>query len=243
VSFEAQTCVVTGASSGVGRALSAALAHAGSRVWAIGRSDERLRALEEECSQSQGAVVPLTVDLERDADLQAATREILSDNGDVDVLVHCAGAIALGPFESISPEDLDRQLRVNLRAPVLLTQALLPALKRTRGQIVFVNSLAAHGASANNAIYAASKRGLSAIADSLREEVNAEGVRVSSIYIGRSATPMQVWMHEYEGRPYRPELLLQTDDVATAILGALAVPRSGEVTDMNLRPAVKLPPA
>ena len=233
--------VVTGASSGIGEALTVALARIGGRVWAIGRKRERLEALAEE--HGNGEVVPIVADLERDEDLAAAGDEILSGSDRVDVLVHSAGAITLGGFDSVSPADFDRQYRVNLRAPVVLTQALLPALKRAEGQIVFINSSAGLRASADNVLYAATKHGLKAIADGLREQVNPDHVRVISVYTGRTATPMQAAVHEHEGRQYVPELLLRPDDVVEVVLAALAVPPSGEVTDVNVRPIAKLPPS
>jgi NADP-dependent 3-hydroxy acid dehydrogenase YdfG len=236
-------CVVTGASSGIGEALTVALARTGGRVWAIGRNRERLESLAEDVPQGTGKVVPVVADLERDEDLAAAGDEILSGSDRVDVLVHSAGAITLGGFESVSPADFDRQYRVNLRAPVVLTQALLPPLKRAEGQVIFINSSAGLRASADNVLYAATKHGLKAIADGLREEVNPDRVRVISVYTGRTATPMQASVHEYEGRQYLPELLLRPDDVVEVVLAALAVPPSGEVTDVNVRPIAKLPPS
>jgi NADP-dependent 3-hydroxy acid dehydrogenase YdfG len=234
---------VTGASSGIGEALTIALANTGSRVWAIGRNRDRLDALAEGMAEGIGDVVPVVADLERDEELASAGDEILAGSDRVDVLVHSAGAITLGGFGSVSPADFDRQYRVNLRAPVVLTQALLPALKRAEGQVVFINSSAGLRASADNVLYAATKHGLKAIADGLREEVNPDGVRVISVYTGRTATPMQASVHEHEGRHYFPELLLRPEDVVEVVLAALSVPASGEVTDVNVRPIAKLPPS
>jgi NADP-dependent 3-hydroxy acid dehydrogenase YdfG len=243
VSAPARICVVTGASSGIGEALTVALARTGGRVWAIGRNRERLDALAAEAAEESGEVVPVVADLERDEDLAAAGDEILAGSDHVDVLVHSAGAITLGGFDSVSLIDFDRQYRVNLRAPVVLTQALLPALRRSEGQVVFINSSAGLRASADNVLYAATKHGLKAIADGLREQVNPDRVRVISVYTGRTDTPMQASVHEHEGRQYLPELLLRPDDVAEVVLAALAVPPSGEVTDVNVRPIAKLPPS
>jgi NADP-dependent 3-hydroxy acid dehydrogenase YdfG len=239
-SLKGGVCVVTGASSGIGRALTIALARSGSHVWAIARSRDRLESLVLEAGRS-GLVEPLVADLEQDDDLDAAVRVMLSRGDRLDALVHSAGAIHLGAFESVPTSELDRQYAVNLRAPFALTKALLPALKRGKGQVVFVNSSAALKASASNALYAATKAGLKALADGLRAEVNRDGVRVVSVYVGRAATPMQETVHEFEGRPYRPELLLQAEDVAETVLRTLAFPASGEVTDVSLRPMSKLP--
>jgi NADP-dependent 3-hydroxy acid dehydrogenase YdfG len=232
--------VVTGATSGIGRALAVALAARGGVVCAISRSPERLDTLVADAESLQGEVVPVVADLEREDDVHEAGRTILARTGEVEVLVHSAGAIALGSFESVQPGDLDLLYRVNLRAPFVLTQDLLPALRRTRGQIVFINSSAGLRASAQNALYAATKHGLKAIADGLRDEVNPDGIRVISVYPGRTATAMQRFVHEEEGRDYRPDLLLRPDDVAEVVLAALSLPRSGEVTDINVRPMAKL---
>jgi NADP-dependent 3-hydroxy acid dehydrogenase YdfG len=234
-----ETCVVTGATSGIGRSLAVSLAARGALVWAIGRSAQRLEAVAAEAERLPGSVAPMVADLAHDEDVHEASRRVLAETSEVDVLVHSAGGIVLGPFESVPPAEFDALYRVNLRAPVVLTQDLLPALRRARGQIVFVNSSAGLRASALNALYSATKHGLKAIADGLRDEVNADGIRVISVYPGRTATAMQQFVHEQEGRDYRPDLLLRAEDVVEVMLAALAVPRTGEVTDVSVRPTAK----
>jgi len=92
---------------------------------------------------------------------------------------------------------------------------------------------------ANLAHYTAAKYALKAIADSLREEVNGDGIRVLSIYPGRTATPMQADIHRLEGETYQPDRLMQAEDVAQTVIDALSVPRSAEVTDVIIRPMQK----
>ena len=130
----------------------------------------------------------------------------------------------------------------NVRAPYLLTRALLPSLRAAQGEVVFINSSAGLTARAGIAQYAATKHALKAIADSLREEVNPDGVRVLSVYPGRTATPLQARVHAEEGKAYLPERLVQPDDVASVVLNALTLPRSAELTDVIVRPRLK-PPA
>ena len=113
-------------------------------------------------------------------------------------------------------------------------------LKARRGQIVFVNSSSGIIAKPNSASYDATKHALKAIADSLRGEVNAHGVRVLSVYLGRTASEMQERIHRTEVKPYRPELLLQPEDVASVIMSALGLPRTAEVTDIHIRPMNKI---
>ena len=238
--FVARVCVVTGATSGIGRSLALALAQQGSLVWAVGRAPERLDALAAEARGARGELLPLRLDLEDDRATERATAEILARTPDIDVLAHSAGAMVLGSVETISPKDFDLLYRVNLKAPFVLTRHLLPSLRRTRGQIVFVNSSAGLRAAADNALYAATKHGLKALADGLRDQVNGAGVRVISVYPGRTATPMQRSVHEYENREYRVEALLRPEDVVDVVLAALAQPASAEITDVSVRPMRKL---
>jgi short-subunit dehydrogenase len=135
---------------------------------------------------------------------------------------------------------LDQQFGVNVRGPYALTQAFLPLLRSSRGQIVFINSTAGLSAGPNVGQYAATKHALKAITDSLREEVNPDGIRVLSIFNGRTATPMQAAVHVAEGRDYCPEKLIQPDDVASVVVHALSLPKTAEITDVQMRPFAKL---
>jgi NADP-dependent 3-hydroxy acid dehydrogenase YdfG len=237
-----QKCVVTGATSGIGQSLTFALAGRGAVVWAIGRTAERIERLAADVQRLEGEVVPVLADLANDKEVVQASELILSRTDTIDVLVHSAGGIVLGSFGTIPPSAFDQLYRVNLRAPFVLTQCFLGALKQARGQVVFINSSAGLRASADNVLYAATKHGLKAMADGLRDEVNPDGVRVISVYPGRTATPMQRSVHEYEGRDYRSELLLRPEDVVDVVMAALSHPGTGEVTDVSVRPIGKLGP-
>ena len=108
-------------------------------------------------------------------------------------------------------------------------------LRARQGQIVFVNSQVGFmDARANMSQYAATKHALKAIADSLREEVNADGVRVLSLFVGSTATPMQEAIHAKTEKVYHPERFLQPEVVASVVLNAVNLPRCGEITDISL---------
>jgi NADP-dependent 3-hydroxy acid dehydrogenase YdfG len=231
--------VVTGASGGIGRAIAIQLANCGARLCAIGRNPERLAATVASTTPSLKAIA-YPADLTVDANIQRLPTWLHKEFGQVDILVLSAGLAKHDRMESASIEDLDQQYSTNLRSPYLVTQSLLPMLKAARGQIVFVNSslgLAARRSEVGQ--YAATQHALRAIADSLREEVNPDGVRVLTVHTGRTATPLQRRLHESEQKIYRPELLLQPEDVASVVLHALALPRTAEVTDINIRPMNK----
>lgn len=237
--FQGQVAVVTGASSGIGRAIALGLAERGATLCLVGRRLRVLEAVAEEARASTSDARCYCADLTVDQDIQTLMACFQRDFGYIDLLIHSAGVISIGKVESTPVAELDCQYRTNVRAPYLLTQALLPMLRQRRGQIVFINSSVGLIARANVSQYAATKHALKAIADSLREEVNAEGVRVLSVYPGRTASPMQAAIHDMEGKAYHPERLMQPEDVATVVVNALSLPRSAEVTDISVRPMTK----
>jgi NADP-dependent 3-hydroxy acid dehydrogenase YdfG len=235
-----QVAVVTGASSGVGRAIASALAAEGASLALVGRD---LAALEKTAPQGTGTIRLYQADLTDDAELKDFSDQLLADFGGVDVLVHSAGVFAMERLETAPLAEFDRQYRCNVRAPYALTQRLLPGLVARRGQIVFINSTAGLNSGAGVSQYAATKHALKAVADSLRQEVNPSGVRVLSVFLGRTASPMQEAICKQEGKPYDLDCLVQPDDVAASVLHSLALPRNAELIDFTLRPMKPLPRA
>ncbi len=234
-----QIAIVTGASSGIGKAIVLALAELGATVCLIGRNSEALNAAADSARTTAPRVVCYQADLTLDEDVRQLVAHIIQDFGYVDILIHGAGYISMGRIETASLKDFDMHFRTNVWGPYALTQALLPMLKLRKGQVVFINSSAGLNARANVGQYAASKHALKAIADSLREEVNGDGVRVLSVYPGRTATPMQEAIHQAEGKSYHPDRLMQPEDVASAVVNALNLPRTAELTDLYIRPFMK----
>ena len=233
-----RVALVTGASGGIGQAIALSLTEHGARVCAVGRNSHNLADTIAEAGRDS-EVTRFQLDLTREKSLDALVG-YLSGVGKLDVLVHCAGIMHQGRMEDGSIEVLDAQYAVNVRAPYLLTKRLLPLLTASRGQVVFINSSAGLNAKrAETGQYAATKHALRAIADSLREEVNAKGVRVLSVFLGRTATPMQEALFREEGKEYHPELLLQPADAASVIIHSLMLPRTAEVTDISIRPMHK----
>jgi NADP-dependent 3-hydroxy acid dehydrogenase YdfG len=235
---EERIAVVTGASSGIGRSISYDLGRCGHILHLLGRDATRLHQV---CSVAPNGSKLYPIEFTDTQELRRLACDLMSGVPGIDVLVHSAGMFAAGTFDDLDAAEFDRQWLVNVRAPYVLTQALLPALRRRRGQIVFVNSsagLGMHG-TRRTSCYGATKAALRALADGLRAEVNDDGVRVVSVYPGRTATAMQESIHTRDGRLYRPDELLQPDDVAAAVMAALRLPRTAELTDVSLRPMHK----
>jgi NADP-dependent 3-hydroxy acid dehydrogenase YdfG len=236
--FSDKVALVTGASRGIGKAISLGLMAQDATVCMVGRELTTLKSIARDAPESR--MMPYQADLTRDGDVKRLAATIQEKYGRVDVLIHCAAVFLPGKLESASVEDFDRQYRLNVRAPYLLTQALLPRLKSCQGQIVFLNSSVVFHPTANFSQYAATKHALKAIADRLREEVNVDGVRVLSVFPGRTATSLQAAVFQYEERSYVPHLLLQPEDVAEVVINTLALPRTAEVTNIGMRPLHKL---
>jgi NADP-dependent 3-hydroxy acid dehydrogenase YdfG len=145
-----------------------------------------------------------------------------------------------GSVEGMNLVDFDRAFEINVRSPYALTQAALPALKVGRGQVLFVNSSIIRAANtAGRGMHAATQAALKAFADTFRDEVNPQGIRVLSIVPGRTATARQEHMHAVAGAAYHPGSLLQPDDVAELACYALLLPRTAEATDLFIRPMQK----
>jgi NADP-dependent 3-hydroxy acid dehydrogenase YdfG len=237
--FANRTAVVTGGGSGVGAAIALALSAEGADVCLVGRRLDRLEAVAAKARAFNTKATCFSADLTDEAQLLDLAQRFKGALEFVDILVHSAGMVERAAIECGSVQGFDSHYRLNVRAPYALTQCLLPMLKARRGEVVFINSSSALKAKALFAQYDATKHALRALADSLREEVNRDGVRVLSVYLGRTASEMQQKLHAEEGKVYKPELLVQPQDVAAAVLGALRLPRTAEVTEIHIRPMVK----
>lgn len=238
--FADKVAVVTGASSGIGKAIALGFAAQGAAIALVGRKLETLKEVAKIVPATASCVLSYQVDLTLDEDIYKLKARLQEDFGAIDLLIHSAGVISLGQIKTASVEDFDWHYRTNVRAPYLLTQVLLPMLIHRQGQIVFINSSAGLiTARPGVAQYTATKHALKVIADTLRAEVNADGVRVLSVFPGRTASPMQASIFEAEGKAYHPELLMQPEDVAAVVINALSLPQTAEVTDISIRPFVK----
>lgn len=225
------THLITGAGSGIGAVLARRLLSRGDDVVVLARDAGRARQIAEALP---GASV-LVGDLAQPGRLSwALSKQHLPDR--IDSLVHVAGVVDLGNVAELTPALWEQQLAVNLVAPAELTRLLLPVLRVSQGQVVFVNSGAGLRANAGWSAYAASKHGLRALADALRAEEAVHGVRVTSIYPGRTATPMQERVHQQEGQEHDAGRFITPEAVVTTILTALDLPRDAEITDLTVRP-------
>jgi short-subunit dehydrogenase len=228
------THLVTGAGSGIGAAVTEALHARGDDLILLARNDDRAAELGERFPGSRTLVADL-------ADPEAVGR--VADLPDrLDSVLHVAGVVELSPVAELGADDLREQIDVNLVAPALLTRACLPAVRAAHGTVVFVNSAAGLSAGASWSAYAASKFGLRALADALRAEEMEHGVRVTTVFPSRTATPMQEKVHDQEGRTYDSSRWISPETVAATVLHVLDLPRDATIPEVVVRPVVPWSP-
>ena len=220
--------LVTGASRGIGAAVAHALAPTHDLLLG-GRDADALESLAADLPGAREWPVELTD--------PGAVADAVRGVERLDVLVHSAGIGQLGTIEDSPAEQWRRTFEINVVAVAELTRLLLPALRAARGQVVCINSGAGHTARPGWGSYAASKFALRAFADALRAEEAVRGVRVTSIYPGRTDTDMQRGVIAHEGGEYDSSRFLRAESVARAVLLAVTAPPDADVTDLSIRPA------
>jgi NADP-dependent 3-hydroxy acid dehydrogenase YdfG len=235
-----QLAVVTGASSGLGRATAVRLAELGARVALLARAAADLDEVAAGIAECGGAAYPMATDL-ADVTAVAATIERVSAAGEpVRVLVNAAATDAPGPAETVSLEDWERVVRVNLTAPFLLSRALLPQMRAAGGgTIVNVSSVAGRRGWANAAAYCATKFALTGLTQALAAEGSEYGVRVVCLYPGAMATQWGVWDPAQRGNVEQQAAsaeALPAADVAEFIAWLVQAPAHLVVTDAVVAP-------
>lgn len=214
-SFDGRVAVITGASSGIGRALAKALAAEGCRVGLVARRQALLDELASEIRSVGGTAVPAAADTGNREQLSNAISAIVASMGSVDLLVANAGVGINTTIEPLNVDAIDETFRVNVLGAIYAIEAVLPAmLARRSGHIAAVSSLAAYRSLPGLEAYAASKAALSSFLDGFRVHVRGRGIAVTTICPGYVHTPMtaeNAWM------PF----VLGVDDAAARIVRAL----------------------
>lgn len=224
------TALVTGASSGIGRAVATALAREGWRVLALARNRLALESL-----AAETGAIPVVADL---ADPAAAWRSVGDEP--VDVLVNNAGLLAAkGPFQAMEPGLIDEHVAINVTAPLRLTRLALPGMiERRRGHVVFITSTAARTPHPDIALYGATKAAISHFSDSLRLDLLGTGIRVTDVAPGRVETDLYRDALDEAGRRalYDGYRNLQPEDIARAVVSVLTLPDHVDVARLEVFP-------
>lgn len=230
--LKGKTAIITGATSGIGLELSLFMIKESVTVYLVGRTFDRLK------ERIPKKYMPLVNYVKADITKNSGVNKLLAairKEDKIDFLIHGAGTIFIGPLSENPVEKLDLQYMVNVRAPYLITQKLLPRLRKAQGEIIFLNSTAGLDAWEGLGQYSASKFALRAIADCLRKECREDKIKVLSIFLGGTATPMQEKVQKSKGNKYDPEGFMATHEIAEIIVLELKKSKSTMMTDITIR--------
>jgi NAD(P)-dependent dehydrogenase (short-subunit alcohol dehydrogenase family) len=231
-----KSALVTGASSGLGRATAISLARAGADVALVARSAEELESAKEEVAKTGCRALTLPTDLAREEETSATVERTVEEFGRIDVLVNAAGTDVPGTVEELSVEGWDRTLAVNLRAPFLLSKAAFPRMREAGGGlIVNVSSAAGKKGWANASAYCASKFGLRGFTQALADEGKEHRIRAIVLYPGAMATNWGAFTpeerQEGESNEASPARVLPPERVAELIAWLAASPPEFVLTE------------
>jgi len=231
-----KVAVVTGASSGIGRALANMLAAEGVKLVLVGRSAERLQKVAKNLSAVESLVLP--VDLARPAEVERVASEAMARFGCIDILLANAGHYRPGKVAEDSADTWDEMLAVNVNSVFRLCRAVLPQMiERKSGDIIVTSSIAGHEVIAGEAVYAASKHAVQAFVHDLRRQVARHNVRVGAVAPGtvlnelwgyRNPADIEAKVATRDG--------LRSEDVAEAVLFILTRPANVTIRDLVILP-------
>lgn len=229
-----RVAVVTGGTTGIGRAVAEALGRAGCRLAICARTGEDLEEAAVAMAGEGFEVLAVPADVSREEDVERFARRVRDEMGPVDVLVNNAGVARFGDLDELTPADFDAVFGTNVRGLFLCSRAFAPGMvERGHGVIVNVASLAGKNAFPGGTVYAASKHAVMGMSKSMMLELREHGVRVLTVCPGSVNTPFFDKQDRF--RPDR-ERIVQPEDVAELVLSAVRLSDRGTVSEVEIRP-------
>jgi NAD(P)-dependent dehydrogenase (short-subunit alcohol dehydrogenase family) len=228
--LEGKVILVTGANRGIGLAIARLLGQEGARLVLLGRHGP---ALGDAAARVKGTALVVRADVTLPGDVKRALATVRKGLRRLDVLVNNAGVFTYKPFARTTLGDWKKNLDANLTSLFLMTREALPLLRRSRGHLVNILSISSREAFPNCSAYCASKFGALGLTRVLREELRPLGIRVTAILPGSTNTRLK----DKFDFPVRGGDLLQPEDVAAAVLGALTQPARSTVEEVLLTPS------
>ncbi|MSU70358.1 MAG: SDR family oxidoreductase [Opitutaceae bacterium] len=225
--------LITGASQGIGAAIAKVFAREvrGVRLALVARGEKKLKTVARACAQlgANGEIFPC--DVSDEASVAALAAAVRKRFGAVDCLINNAGKFAGAPFAQMTVTDFDRMIATNLRSVFLVSRAFVPAMvKRGRGDVFNMSSIAGLTAYPNGAGYCAAKFGVAGLTKVMRAELRDKGVRVCCVYPGATLSP------SWKGSGVPAERIMPAGDVARAFLDIYRLSRRTVVEEIVLRP-------
>ena len=238
-----EVAIVTGASSGIGEATAESLASRGADVVLAARRADELEAVAERIRSDGGTAVVVPTDVTENDDIDTLVTETVDEFGAVDILINNAGVMLLEPLEEADRENLRQMIEVNLLGLMNLTHAALPVMQeQDTGHIVNISSTAGRRAGAKSSGYNATKFGVNAFTEAVRQEVTTEGIRTTIVEPGAVDTELQDHIPDEEIKQQIEEGMiesmtpLESEDIARAVAYAVTQPQHVNVNEMLIRP-------
>ncbi|GII58563.1 oxidoreductase [Planotetraspora thailandica] len=236
--LDGRVVLVTGASSGIGEATALALSAEGARVAVGARRADRLESL---ARKAPGEVLALDLDVTDQESVRAAVAATVERFGALDILVNSAGVMLAGPIAGADTAEWTRMIETNLLGSMYTVHAALPHLLERKGTVLQISSTSGRTASAGNGVYAATKFGVTAFSEALRQEVTAQGVRVVVIEPGFVATELADHITDPTMQAAAKNIgtsmrTLQPEDIADAVVYAVTQPEHVAVNEILIRP-------
>ena len=197
--MKGKVAIITGSSQGIGKTLAVELAKKGAKVVLNGRNGDRLNVTHQSLLAQGFDMVAVQGDISNHADCQKLINSTIEHYGKIDILVNNAGLSMEGEIETLAPDTLKKIMEVNVLGSVYPTQLALPQIKATKGNILFISSLAGIHGLPNFSAYSASKMALSALAESLKIELSGTGVHVGIAYVGFTENDPQKTFYNANG--------------------------------------------
>jgi len=222
-SLQNKVALVTGASKGIGKAIALALVAEGAQVGLIARSEPDLAKLAAEIADNGGQASYAAADISDMASVEAAVNNITKELGTIDILINNAGTGKFGKFLELTPEEWERQVKVNLFGVYYATRAVLPQMiERQSGDIVNISSTAGKSGSALTSAYSASKFGVFGLSESLMQEVRKQNIRVTALAPSTIVTDLAYSANLITGDPER---VMHPEDFAELVIAHLKLNR------------------
>lgn len=233
--------VITGASSGLGEATARLLAAEGATVVLGARRLDRLQTLADELNNHGGKALALATDVADRKQVQRLVDAAVQTYGRVDVMIHNAGIMPRAPLERRTIDDWDRTIDINIKGVLYGIAAALPYMQAQKaGHMIFVSSIAGHKVTPENAVYAASKHAVRAIAEGLRQEVKPYNIRTTIISPGAVATELPDSITEADIsaniHKFYAEIAIPADSFARAVAFAMSQPEEVDINEILFRP-------
>lgn len=234
--LEGKRILVTGGTTGIGRATIALLAREGARVLTFGRHQADLDEALATARGSRGSVEGLTADAATREGIEQVFASVDAKLGGIDMLVTCV-ALGAEPIHEMEEDEWRYVVETNLIGTMACArQAILRMEKEGGGHLLFVGSISAEIKAVGESVYSATKAGLQAFAETLRKEIADKNIKVTVIQPGSVATPMQPKTEEEQRKALANREMLHADEIAEAIHFALTRSQQADVVNLRIEP-------